>query len=133
MLRNPASDPISESGREETKHTSSYEFGETLGKAAEAWGETNATRSDRPLCRFPRKARRRGRLRFVFVRLSGPERHMLLQVVLEGLYPVRHLVEQISVDTAFSVTIRRHIAGVTPLYAMHDSALPHLSDPADMT
>ena len=44
MLRNPASDPISESGREETKHTSSYEFGETLGKAAEAWGETNATR-----------------------------------------------------------------------------------------
>ena len=57
---------------------------------------------------------------------------MLLQVVLEGLYPVHHLVEQISVDTAFSVAIRRHVSGVTPLYAMHDSALQHLEDPADM-
>ena len=43
MLTHPASDPISESGREETKHTSSYEFGETLGKAAEE-GEKKATR-----------------------------------------------------------------------------------------
>ena len=44
MLRNPASDPISESGREETKHSSSHEFGETQGSAAEALGEKNATR-----------------------------------------------------------------------------------------
>ena len=38
-----ACDPLSESGREETKHESSYEFGETQEKAAEA-GENKATR-----------------------------------------------------------------------------------------
>ena len=38
-----ACDPLSESGREETKHESSYEFGETQGKAAEA-GEVKTTR-----------------------------------------------------------------------------------------
>ena len=38
-----ASDPSSESGREETKHTSSYEFGETQERAAEA-DEKKATR-----------------------------------------------------------------------------------------
>ena len=44
MLTHPASDPISESGREETKHSSSHEFGGTQGSAAEALGEKNATR-----------------------------------------------------------------------------------------
>ena len=43
MLTHPASDPISESGREETKHTSYYVFGETQERAAEA-GEKKATR-----------------------------------------------------------------------------------------
>ena len=43
MLAALACDPLSESGREETKHESSYEFGETQGKAAEA-GEVKTTR-----------------------------------------------------------------------------------------
>ena len=38
-----ACDPLSESGREETNQVSSYEFGETQEKAAEA-GEKKATR-----------------------------------------------------------------------------------------
>eukprot|EP00959_Pyramimonas_sp_CCMP1952_P422866 8857957-Pyramimonas_sp.AAC.1 len=39
--------------------------------------------------------------------------------------------EHFSVDVPLGVTVRSHIAGVTPLNAVHDSSLHHLSCPAD--
>ena len=50
--------------------------------------------------------------------------------MLEGLIARHDLQQQITVNTAFNMTVGCHIPRVAPLYAVYNSTIHHLSDPA---